>query len=117
MQKYKKDLILIGVILMIAAIGFFINSQIHKLPASVVEITIDGEITETFDLAKDVDTIIHGYQNGTNHLIIKDGAVWISEATCPDKVCVHQGRVSMNGDMLVCLPNRMIARIREPEEP
>ncbi|MDD3251483.1 MAG: NusG domain II-containing protein [Lachnospiraceae bacterium] len=115
MQKRKKDLLLVVIILLIAAIGFWINHNMHQRPAAVVEVTVDSELVETFDLSKDIDTVIHGYKDGTNHLIIQDGAVWISDASCPDKICVHQGHVSLNGDMIVCLPNRMIARIVAPE--
>lgn len=115
MQKRKKDLLLIALILVVAAVGFLINKQMHKVPATIVEVSVDGTTVATFDLLKDTDTIIEGYNGGTNHLIIKDGVLWISEASCPDKVCIHQGRVSLNGDIIVCLPNRMIAKIVSTE--
>ena len=116
MLKQKKDLLLIAVVLVIAAGGFLVNYMIHRQPAAIVEVTVDSELTATFDLSKDTDTVIKGYNGGTNHLIIENGVVWISEASCPDKVCVHQGRISMNGEIIVCLPNRMIAKIVAPEE-
>lgn len=116
MQKHKKDLILVLIVLIIAAGGFLVNHMIHKKPAATVEVTVDGKLVESFDLTKDIDTVIDGYGGGTNHLIIKDGVVWISEASCPDHVCVYQGRITMNGELIVCLPNRMIAKIVAPEE-
>ena len=116
MKNKKKDLILALIILAVAACGFFINYMTHKKPAAWVEVSVDSEVVATFDLSKDVDTVIEGYGGGTNHLIIKDGVMWISEASCPDKVCIHQGRISMNGELVVCLPNRMIAKIVAPED-
>ena len=116
MQKQKKDLLLIAVVLVIAAGGFLVNSMIHRQPAATVEVTVDSKLTASFDLSKNTDTIINGYNGGTNRLVVEDGVVWISEASCPDKVCVHQGRITMNGEMIVCLPNRMIAKIVAPEE-
>lgn len=115
MGKKKRDLLLIAAILAAAAIGFFANSLARQKPASRVEVSVDGEITETFDLNKDTDTIIHGFKGGTNHLIIKDGVVWVSEASCPDKICVNQGRITSNGQVIVCLPNRMIVKVVAPE--
>lgn len=38
--------------------------------------------------------------------------VWVSEATCPDKICVHQGKIHMDGEIIVCLPNKMTAQIK-----
>lgn len=115
MKKHKKELILILAILAAAAVGFFINYQNSRQPAVLVEVSVDGAAIASYDLNENLDTIIEGYQGGTNHLIIQDGAAWISEATCPDKVCIHQGRITMNGELLVCLPNRVIVTITESQ--
>lgn len=116
MQKQKKDLLLIAIVLVIAAGGFLVNYMVHRKPAAFVEVSVDSSVTATFDLSKNVDTVIEGYNGGTNRLVIEDGVVWISEASCPDKVCIHQGRITMNGELIVCLPNRMIAKIVAPQE-
>lgn len=113
--KRKKDLLLVVIILTIAAAGALINFMMHRKPAATVEVQVNGEVVATYDLNQDADVVIDGFQGGTNHLIIQDGMVWISEATCPDKVCIHQGKVSLNGDLIVCLPNRMIARVVAPD--
>lgn len=115
MKKHKKELILILVILAAAAVGFFINYQNSRQPAVLVEVSVDGAAIASYDLNENLDTIIEGYQGSTNRLIIQDGAAWISEATCPDKVCIHQGRITMNGELLVCLPNRVIVTITESQ--
>lgn len=115
MTKKKRELLLILILLLAAAAGFLINQAMHKKPAAQVEITVDGKLVQTLDLNKDADLIIDGINGGTNHLIIEDGTVRVSEASCPDKVCVHQGRVSLNGELIVCLPNRMIAKVVAPK--
>lgn len=116
MAKYKKDLLLIVFILAVAAAGFFINALIQKKPAAQLEISVDGTVIQTLDLNTDADIVIDGWDRGTNHLIIRDGAAWIEEASCPDKVCIHQGKVSQNRQMIVCLPNRMVATVRAEED-
>ena len=115
MTKKKRELVLILVLLLAAAAGFLVNQAMHKKPAAQVEITVDGKLVRTLDFNQDADLIIDGVNGGTNHLIIQDGTAWISEASCPDKVCVHQGKVSLNGELIVCLPNRVIAKIVAPE--
>lgn len=114
--SHKKDFLLILLILVIASIGFLVNHLTHKKTAAQLQIQIDGQIIASYDLTKNTDVIINGANGGTNHLIIEDGAAWISEASCPDKVCVHQGRIEMNGQIIVCLPNRMTATIIAPED-
>ena len=108
----KQDLILIAVVLAAAALLFLGTKLMHKSPAEVVEISVDGNVVETLDLAKDQELTIDGASGGTNHLIIKDGEVWVSEATCPDKIFVHQGKIHMDGEIIVCLPNKMTAQIK-----
>lgn len=115
MKKHKKDLLLATVILIIAAVGFTVNHYIQKKPAAMLEITVDGKVVETLDLNQATELTIDGWNGGTNHLIIRDGMAWVDEADCPDKVCIHQGKVAMNRQMIVCLPNRMVATVVAPE--
>lgn len=114
--SHKKDILLVLIILAAAAIGFLWNYQMHKKPAAQLQIQIDGQTVATYDLTKDTDVVINGANGGTNHLIIEAGTARISEASCPDKVCVNQGRIEMNGQIIVCLPNRMTATIIAPED-
>ena len=108
----RQDMILIAVILAAAVLLFLGTKIMHKSPAEVIEISVDGKVIETLDLAKDQELTIDGVSSGTNHLIIKDGEAWVSEATCPDRLCVHQGKIHLDGEIIVCLPNKMTAQIK-----
>ena len=74
-----------------------------------------GKLAETLDLSKDQEVTIHGAHNGVNRLVVKDGEIWCEEATCPDQVCVHQGKQSRDGEMIVCLPSLMIVQVKGEE--
>lgn len=114
MAKHKKDLLLIAVVLIIAAVGFGMNYLIQKAPAAQLEISVDGEVLTIVDLDKNTELDIEGWNGGSNHLVIQDGMAWVNNASCPDKVCVHQGKIALNRQMIVCLPNRMTATILAP---
>ncbi len=122
MKKYKRELVLLAVIIALALGTGLLNHIHHSGPASRVEVVVIGEdsdrtLLETFDLSKDISfTIItepaaSGEPEGTNLLMIKNGEVWISEANCPNHDCVKQGKISMNGEMLVCLPHKLTVSI------
>ncbi len=51
-----------------------------------------------------------------NKVRIEDGKVWIDDATCPDKICLHQGKISHDGELIVCLPNRLLIQIEDNRE-
>jgi hypothetical protein len=48
---------------------------------------------------------------GYNILHIEDGQIWIHDASCPDKICIYQGKISRNGEMITCLPNGLFIKI------
>lgn len=115
-EKTIRDLILVAAILIVSG-GFYLGNRIlNQKPAAIVEVSLNGHVIEELDLKKDTEIVIQGYKGGTNTLIIKDGRVHISEATCPDKVCIYQGEISQSGEMIVCLPNLVIAKIVGEEE-
>lgn len=107
----KNDQVLIIFILIIAAIGGTSYYLTHRTPALQAEVTVDGEIIEILDMSKNQEVTVRGKSGLTNHLIVENGQIRCSEATCPDKVCVHQGRQSHDGDLIVCLPNKMIVKV------
>lgn len=111
-----RDIVLV-ILLVVLAGGMYIGNRImnHK-PAVIVEVSVDGVVVEELDLSKDTEFVVKGYQGGTNTLVIEDGQVYITDATCPDKICIHQGKINRSGEMIVCLPNLMIAKIVGEEE-
>lgn len=108
----KREFILVAAILVAATFLYLINRISHQEPAAVVDISVDGEVVETLDLSIDQELTIQGAGDGTNHLVVQDGQVWVTEASCPDHLCIRQGKISMDGQVIVCLPNRMTAAIR-----
>ena len=107
----KKELVMILVILAVSAVLYAGSRILFSKPPAKVEISVDGTVIETLDLNKDTELTVEGWNGGTNHIVIKEGTVHVTEASCPDKVCVNQGTIRRNGEAIICLPNRMIARI------
>jgi len=48
---------------------------------------------------------------GTVELVVEDGTVRAAESSCPDKLCVGQGRMHTPGSAIVCVPNSVTVRI------
>jgi hypothetical protein len=97
----KIDFIFVGIVLFIAVLAF---AFIPKESANIAKITVDGKLYSTVSL--DVETKIE--INDTNVAVVKNGEIYMESATCPDKLCVHQGRISDSSKKIVCLPNKVI---------
>ena len=78
----------------------------------VFAVSVNGQTLQELPLDQDADLIIEGVNGGTNHLVIRDGAVSITEASCPDKICVHEGAKREKGEAITCLPNKVIITIK-----
>ena len=111
----KKDITFLVVVFIglagIAA-GFYLT---HQDTGASVEVTVDGAIYGTYPLEKDqtIDKEIPIQKDGktTNLLVIKDGKADVTEADCPDKLCVHQKAISKTNETIVCLPNKVVVQV------
>lgn len=80
---------------------------------SVVEILQDGRIIKTIDLAQ-VDepySFVVETDSGSNTLLVEPGRICISEANCPDQICVHQGWLKDSVAPIVCLPHHLVIQL------
>jgi len=106
----KKDIIFLVVVFIglagIAA-GFYLTHQ----DTGASEVTVDGAIYGTYPLDVDKEIPIQKDGKTTNLLVIKDGKADVTEADCPDKLCVHQKAISKTNETIVCLPNKVVVQV------
>lgn len=48
---------------------------------------------------------------GFNLVTVENGAVFVADADCPDRVCVETGKISGGAVPVVCLPHRLEIRV------
>lgn len=116
-MKRKNDAILIIFITIISAISILFmsinkNRQVKDDEKAMVVMSVDGKIEREIELSKDGDYGIVDDDGAYNIISIKGGVVNMKDANCPDKLCIHQGNISRNGDTIVCLPHGLIVEIK-----
>ena len=114
-SKIRYDIILIIGLLVITMVIAMAVRFTQKTGKTVV-VSVDGVEKYTFPLDEDIEFKIEGYEGGTNYLVIKDGEAYLTEASCPDLLCVHMGKISSQGQSIICLPNRVVVEIRDDNE-
>ena len=108
----KNDFVLIGVLFLIAAVLFII--PLVKEEGAVATVTVDGEVVYELPLTKDAQVCVNTKDDeGINIVTIKDNAVFVEDANCRDRLCVNQGKKSKVGDVIVCLPHKVIIKVTE----
>ena len=109
MRKNDKILIsILGVITLILFIILFFMKQNTVNGEAVV--LIEGREVGRYSLAEDRVVEIPGLC-GVNVLTIESGEAWMSEAVCPDKVCMDFGKIHYNTEMIVCRPGGIVVLI------
>ena len=106
-RKIRNDIILILALLLVGLSVFLIITMTRD-EGVAVRVTVDGETAGEYLLSEDGEYSING---GTNILVISDGQAYIKKASCPDGLCVRQGRVSRTGERIICLPNRVAVEV------
>ena len=111
-RKARNDIILIGGLLIVAAIGMFYLFALRKAGDSV-KVTIDGKLYKTFSLSQNITEDIYSGENNEhlNRLVIRDGKAYMEDATCPDGICVAHAGIFRDGESIVCLPNRVVVTV------
>lgn len=117
MNNYKSDAVIIFFVLLFAfaayfSYPYFINEGANS--DEIVQITVNGKEYGNYSLLNDLKIPVKT-DFGFNLIEINDGKAYISEADCPDKLCVNKGKVCENGQQIVCLPNRVVIRIFKSE--
>lgn len=81
------------------------------------EITVDGKIYRKIPLSEhsgdeqiDIKTA-YGY----NIIEIKDKSIKVIDADCRDKICLRSGFISEPGQIIVCLPHKLMIEVKSTD--
>ena len=74
--------------------------------AARAEIWSEGTLVATVELDTDRVLTVEG-SNGTNVITVSGGKIAVTEADCPDHVCMDRGFCD-SGTPIVCLPNKLV---------
>ena len=78
---------------------------------SVAVITQDGKELQRIDLSKVKNSYtirVDHPDGGYNIILVEKGRISVTEASCPDKICIRQGKITDSSKPIVCLPNKMM---------
>jgi len=120
-NKMKKGDLVVGSIVLLLIIISFAGVKIYNSLGSgngkIAVIRQNNIIIKTIDLDKlkesqeiKIDGDFH------NTILLENGRIRFEDADCPDLVCVKTGWLDKNGQMAVCLPNKVSVKIEGSDE-
>ena len=98
------DLIVLAVFIIAAALAIYFMT---KPTGSEVYIYKDGKLLEAVSLSVKKTVKID------EHITVKisGGAAYVLKSDCKGQDCVKAGKISKVGEMIVCLPNKVVMKI------
>ena len=111
-KTFIYDLCLCLGLLLLAGAVFGILTLL-RTPGAYAVVEVDGAFYGAYPLNEEAAVRIEGANGGCNLLVIAKGSAEIVEASCPDKLCVHQHAVAHTDETIICLPNRVVISVSE----
>lgn len=113
----KHDIIVYSLVLAVLIASFFIWGSALGDTGDFAIISINGHEETRLPLSVDAEKTVEGFAGLNCTVCIKDGAASVTEADCPDKLCVDHSPISRSGESIVCLPARITVTISSTEAP
>lgn len=77
---------------------------------NIARVVSDGKLIRQIDL----DAVAQEYSftvecdGGYNVVTVKNGDIRVSDADCPDHICMQTGWLSSSGAPIVCMPHKLV---------
>ena len=119
-MKRLKEILTIGDIMLIGTLCVLSLASIPLLrmmtrQGTTVRIETDGKLYATAALSQDQTLAVPG-PLGKTIVEIHDGYMHVSESPCSNKLCIKTGKIHLTGQLIACLPNKVVARIVGDED-
>ena len=113
----KKDWLWILLFAALVIGGLLLYASLGRGEGTVAVILVNGEQVERIDLSKvrDAYDLEYSTEFGYNRVHVEPGAISVTEADCPDHICMYQGKLTGSGIPIVCVPHRLIIEIEDGE--
>ncbi len=116
----KRACLLAGCILLVltASVLFWVfNRSAARDPDTTYTAYLyqDGQLLQTIPLSQVTQSYcftLEAPSGGYNIIEVSTGAIAITEADCPDQICVLQGAIADSLLPITCLPHRLVIELR-----
>lgn len=111
MKIKKMDIVITaGLLVLSLLMAFAVSNMGTKEAGQILRVEVNGQVAHEVPLDKDQELIIDDGVH-MNKIAIKDGKAYMEEANCRDQICTHMQKISIDGETIICLPNRVYLEV------
>ena len=111
MKVKKADFLIIFAMLALSLImSLAISNLDTKKEGQIIRIEQGSKLIGEYPLDDDreIDIDVNGHYN---KVVIKNGKAFMKEANCRDQICVHMKEINIDGETIICLPNKVFIEV------
>ncbi len=105
LQLKKGDILLI-IAVVILCIVLFLSGVLSSRAGTVAKVYADGEIVKTIELNAVAEE--YNFSVGEVEFNVSKGEISFLSSDCRDGLCVSYGRLTRAGEVMACVPNRVV---------
>jgi len=105
-KLYLNDTILNIIIILLCISVPICLSVFAKDEEKTAVISYDGNTERVINLSEDFTYFTHGVE-----VTVENGKAYVSNTSCPDRLCMKMKDAENVGDSIICVPNRVSVRI------
>ncbi len=114
MKRWRRnDLLLVFLVAGLAAAVWLFRQAGRDAGNAHVIVKVDGRTEGIYDLNEDQTISVN---HGSNTLVIRDGQADMTDADCPDKLCVKHRPIRYRHENIICLPNRIVVEVESDSD-
>lgn len=109
-KRLRCDALLIAAVIILAAAALLAFSA-GKRQGVFAVVYVSGKEAARLELSQDAEMTFTSDDGGHNCVVVRGGAVSVTEADCPDLICKRHAPISQVGESIICLPHRLVVTI------
>lgn len=111
-KKGRADLCLLAALVGIALLlALALRAAPLDQSHCVIVVEQDGKELARLPWGQERTLRVESADGGYNLIVVGPEGVSITEADCPDQLCVKQGLIDGGGQSIICLPHRLCVRL------
>lgn len=113
----KFDVILIALIVLLSTAsipGLTMGSREQASGSEVARISLGGKLQQEINLYEETTVNLPG---GIMQIEVKAGKMRVARSDCPKQICVNMGWIETPGQVLACVPNKVLVEIESADPP
>ena len=112
----KRNDIILAAALILASLLILLLTRAFSQEGAVAVVSQDGSVIMRIPLSESSEQIVESQNGGYNKIVVSDGKVSVTEASCPDGICVSHRAINRTGESIICLPNRLSVYVLKGED-